>query len=134
MTMHPQAEQAWAVVQAMMEAYCERDVDATCAFFADTEELVSIGAGSHARCMGFAQLRAHLEQDLADADPISAEFPWRHVSTRGEMAWAAAEVHFRIPYSGGLRVAARLTAVLIRHQGAWRIVHSHLSMPFPPED
>lgn len=127
--------QVWATVQAMLEAYCERDVRATMEHFADTTELVCIGSGPREKSLGVDGLRAGLARDFKDTDSMLVDFGWHSVSVAGEVAWVAADCLFTVLTEGEtMCVKARLTAVLREHAPGWRIVQSHLSLPFPPEE
>lgn len=128
-------EQVWAVVQAMMEAYSERDLEAALSFFADVDELACIGSGPGEVSLGMDGLRQGLSEDFTDTDAVLIDFGWRQVGVNGQTAWVATQCSFHVEGRlGPLDIATRLSCVLIRHQGAWRIVHSHLSLPFPPDD
>lgn len=125
----------WATVEAMLAAYCARDVRTTLEFFADTPELVCIGSGPREKSLGHAGLRAGLTRDFADTEAMTVSFGWRSVSVSGDVAWVATDCVFTVLAEGeSMRVMARLTAVLRRLGDDWRIVQSHLSLPFPPQE
>lgn len=125
----------WATVEAMLSAYCRRDVQATMDYFADTPELVCIGSGPREKSVGPEGLRQGLERDFADTDAMDVLCSDHLVSVAGDVAWVATDCLFTVLADGEtVRVKARLTAVLRRMGQAWRIVQSHLSLPFPPEE
>jgi ketosteroid isomerase-like protein len=49
----------------------------------------------------------------------------------GDWAWAVDSPAFLLP--GGGRLPTRLTAVLARRDGEWRVVHGHFSVAVPDE-
>ncbi len=127
--------QVWATVEAMLNAYCRRDVQATMSFFADTPELVCIGSGPRENSVGLEGLRLGLERDFTDTDAMEVACGDPFVSVAGDVGWVATGCLFTVLADGEtVRVMARLTAVLRRIGDAWRIVQSHLSLPFPPEE
>ncbi|EMG36450.1 ketosteroid isomerase-like enzyme [Desulfocurvibacter africanus PCS] len=125
----------WATVEAMLDAYCRRDVQATMSYFADTPELVCIGSGPREKSVGHTGLRQGLVHDFADTDAMEVACGEPLISVAGDVAWVATDCLFTVLADGEtLHVKARLTAVLRRLDETWRIVQSHLSLPFPPEE
>lgn len=68
-------------------------------------------------------VEAGIDVTLAE-DEIRA---WAH----GDTAWAVDRPAFLLP--GGGRLPTRLTAVLVRHDGEWRVAHAHFSVAVPDE-
>lgn len=129
------AQSAWAVVQDMLAAYGARDLDAVLDYFSDDPDLVCIGSGPNEKNQGKHALAAHLEADFAEAQSMAVEFPWHHVAVRGANAWVAADCAFTMEADYGLFcVKARFTAALERQDGGWKLIQTHLSLPFPRED
>jgi ketosteroid isomerase-like protein len=54
------------------------------------------------------------------------------VHVAGEVGWAEGHMRFTLP--DGAERQARLTAVLAREDGRWRVVQSHSSIGVPNED
>jgi ketosteroid isomerase-like protein len=50
----------------------------------------------------------------------------------GGMGWVADDVNLHFP--DGTEVATRVTAVLVKEDGAWRLVHAHFSVGVPDEE
>jgi ketosteroid isomerase-like protein len=65
-----------------------------------------------------------LEGVLIDPGEIDA---WEH----GETGWAVAKPLFSIPDGPSFRL--RFTAVFVRENGAWKLIHLHGSYPVPDE-
>jgi hypothetical protein len=143
----PHREAVLATVEAMLAAYCARDIEATLSFFSRGPELTCIGSGPGEKSLGYESLSQNLGRDFSEADELSLTYSWRtveilpHAGDEPQAAWCAMELVFSVPAEpedGGedelLAVAARFSAVVQREDGAWKIVHTHLSLPFPPED
>lgn len=129
------ARSAWAVVQEMLSAYGLRDLDSVLEHFSDNPDMLCIGSGPRERAQGKGALKAHLETDFAEAQSMAVDFPWHQVMVRGDMAWVAADCAFTLEADYGLMsVSTRFTGVLERTGDGWKIIQTHLSLPFPRED
>ena len=49
----------------------------------------------------------------------------------GDAGWAVGHPAFVLP--GGARIPTRLTAVLVRRGGGWRVAHAHFSVSVPDD-
>ena len=135
MTDARQSELVWEIVRGMLAAYCANDLNATLSYFANSPDLVCIGSGPQEKSIGYKGLRAGLKRDLDDSSDMTVEHPWKKVTIRGDTAWVAADALFNVDEDGDtMHVQARLTAVLVREPEGWRIIQSHLSLPYPADE
>ena len=90
------------------------------------EAVLAIGSSAQEWFSGQEATRGAygLEGVLIDPGPIDA---WEN----GETGWAVARPQFSIPDGPSFRL--RFTAVFLREQGAWKLIHLHGSYPVPDE-
>jgi len=64
-----------------------------------------------------------------DGGGVTAHNDHIDVHTHGDVAWVEGRAHFTD--ASGHECPARVTSVLVREQGAWKIVQSHASIGVP---
>jgi len=76
------------------------------------------------------QIQAQVERDWSQTESAAISFDWISTSGAETVAWAAADGEFRFRANGQhMSLPARMTFVLEKGNGAWRIVQSHFSTP-----
>ena len=119
-----------AVLNQLIEAYKEQDVDASLALYATDPDMVTIGTGVDEKRIGLVDRRNQLERDFAQIKDISVNMDWYSVSAAGSVAWVASDVVAQGKVGGQeTSVPMRATFVLEQRSGKWLIVHSHVSVP-----
>jgi ketosteroid isomerase-like protein len=130
MTIDPETRAAiLRVLAEFRTAVAAGDVERLLALFAP-DEAVSIGTGPAEWYVGRAAMREGLERDFADSPPFTVDFAPPLLASHGDVAWLAAGFNGRAVVDGAeARVHGRLTAVLRREAGRWRLVQTHTSIP-----
>lgn len=122
-----------AVVSALdnfTQMVSDRNVDGVCGLFVDDADLTYLGSDPEDAATGPDQLRALLTRVLARPQTYVIRWQTRLVSTRGDVAWVAADtmVHLRVEdqeWHGPYRVSV----VFEYRDGRWLIAHFHGSEP-----
>jgi class 3 adenylate cyclase/ketosteroid isomerase-like protein len=119
-----------AVLNGILEAYGNRDLDRLLGFFVPDSDLVFFGSGEDEKRIGPAALRAHFERDWSQSDSMYFGLDWISVSVVGSVAWAAFDATLQ-GVVGGQNVCypARFTAVLEHRGDRWLCAHWHGSFP-----
>ena len=81
-----------AVLNQLIRAYKEEDVDGSLALYATDPDMVTIGTGVDEKRMGLAERRTQLERDFAQVKDISVHIDWYLVSAAGSVAWVVSDV------------------------------------------
>lgn len=124
-----------AVLNKMAESYTGRDWEGLRATLAPDPDTVMFGTQADERRVGLAEIKTQAERDWSQTEAGSMEYGWSSISAAGPVAWAAAEMTFKVKVEGQeLAFPGRLTAVLEKRGEQWLIVHSHFSMPAPGQE
>ena len=119
-----------AVLNQLIKAYKEQDVDGLLALYATDPDMVTIGTGVDEKRIGLAERRTQLERDFSQIKEISVKIGWYSVSAAGSVAWVASDVIAKGKVGEQeTSVPMRATFVLEQRRGKWLIVHSHVSVP-----
>ena len=119
-----------AVLNQLIEAYKEKDLDGALELYAPDPDVVTIGTGIDEKRIGLAERKAQLKRDFAQVEDISVQLGWHSVSAAGSVAWVVSDVVARGKVSGQeTRTPMRSTFVLEQRGSKWLIVHSHNSLP-----
>jgi ketosteroid isomerase-like protein len=119
-----------SAIGAFMTAYAARDLDAVMASFSTRDDVMIYGTGADEKRIGTAQLEAQIERDWAQSDAAAMTSEWMHVSGSGNVAWAAVDGAFDATIGDQkMHIPARMTMVLEKEKGSWKIVQAHFSMP-----
>jgi ketosteroid isomerase-like protein len=118
-----------AALAAMMEALNTADRDALAPLLATGGECTMIGSDPEEWLTG-DQLLVVLDQAMqAGGNPVRGELDETFVHVRGDVAWVEARGKFIDPT--GRECLLRSTGVLIKEDGAWKGVQSHVSIGVP---
>jgi len=118
------------VVNDLLAAYSARDIDAAMGAFSHRDDVMVYGTGADEKRVGRAQIQAQFQRDWAQSDAVEITVDWMHVSGSGNIAWAAIDgaVHAKAE-DGEMTIPVRITMVLEKEKGSWKIVQGHFSMP-----
>jgi uncharacterized protein (TIGR02246 family) len=110
-------------------AYSARDAESVVRFFTDDPEGIIVGTGADEIRIGPEQFREQVERDLSQAEGIELHLGDVKVSGRGDVAWTFAQpVVTATVGDERMRMAMRMTLVLVQESGDWRIHSGHLSV------
>jgi len=117
-------------LNALMAAYRDRDIERVMGFFAPDSDVTALGTNLDQFVMGTERIREAYQDDFEAFDRLEMEVTHSQVSAEGSVAWLCAQCAAAFEIEGEkIRSNARLTAVLVRRQSAWRIIQFHLSFP-----
>jgi ketosteroid isomerase-like protein len=119
------SNEAADVVRAFYEMMATGDTEAIDRMCSDDAGAIMIGTDPDEWWEGGAQIKSALRQQL-EGGGLSVRAGDPRVVQTGDVAWFADRPVFVMP--DGQEVACRLTGVLHREQGEWKLVHSHGSL------
>jgi ketosteroid isomerase-like protein len=117
-----------AVVQRFDDAYTARDIDAVEQMSSDDQGAVASGTDPDEWWEGGRNIKAALRAYLADAQ-LTIRPGRPRTGQTGDVAWFADRPAFVTPDRH--EIPCRLTGVLRREAGEWRIIQSHTSIGVP---
>ena len=117
-----------AVVRRYYDAYTARDIDAVEQMSSDDQGAVAIGTDPDEWWEGGRTIKAALRDYLADAQ-LTIKPGQPRIGQTGDVAWFADRPALVTP--DGHEIPCRLTGVLRREAGQWRIIQSHTSIGVP---
>jgi uncharacterized protein (TIGR02246 family) len=124
-----------AVLKKLADAYAERNLKNVMSCFAPDSDVVLYGTGADEKRIGLKQIQAQVERDWSQTETAAFSFDWISISGAETVAWAAADGEFRFRANGqDVSLPARMTFVLEKGDGEWRIVQSHFSTPTPGQE
>ncbi len=118
-------------------AYEKKDVSALMTMIASGADVVFFEADEKGRYVGADQIKAAYENSLKQVKSIKGEYKWTSVGSKGEVAWFATEVLFKVDIGDEkFTQTGRWTGVLEKKDGKWLLLQSHFSFPEqgPPEE
>ena len=124
---------AAAVVDQFAQIWITEDMDLASQIFAQGAETTVIGTDLAEMWTGYDTFRSSLETQFAayEDTELSTENQFVKVHASGEVAWFWENADWHVT-AGGERVEVndmRITGVLEKQGGAWKIVQMHLSVP-----
>lgn len=121
--------QVLALLSEMARAYMAKDVDALMALSAP-DPVLNIGTGKDEWLASRAALEASYRRDFSQASQTSLAFNPTFMARRGDVVWVAGVAPVTAKTgSGTVSFEARFTCVLLKVKNAWRVAHSHMSVP-----
>jgi ketosteroid isomerase-like protein len=112
-------------------AYNAKDADAAMALIGRDPDTVMVGTGADEIQIGPAEIGAHIEQELSQADKIDLKMGPTRVSVHGDVAWAFAEPTVVVSVAGEqMRMSIRMTLVLVKTGDELLIHNGHLSVAY----
>jgi hypothetical protein len=116
------------VLSRVVEFASSGDVDGAIALFADDPDVFLLGTGVDEARTGHAAIREQITRDLSQADALSWILSPQSISAAGSVAWTSGDVVVRVSMGGQtMDIPHRLTTVLERREGTWRLQQMHLS-------
>jgi ketosteroid isomerase-like protein len=112
----------------LYEAFASRDLDAIERMSSDDEGAVAIGTDPDEWWEGGRAIKAQLREQLAGGH-MTVEAGNPRIGQAGEVGWFADRPAFVTP--DGQKIPCRLTGVLRREGGEWKLVQSHASIGVP---
>jgi uncharacterized protein (TIGR02246 family) len=119
-----------AVLDQLLEAQNAGDAERTRALLSERPDAVHIG--SDAEEWWTSKRLVDAVDAAAGGDDIQAVADDIEVHVQGDVAWA--EGRGRFTSAGGGERPVRMTAVLVREDGQWKVVQSHASIGVPNTD
>jgi hypothetical protein len=93
-------------------------------------DVVMYGTGAEEKRLGVAEIKVQAQRDWSQTESAALKYQWTSISAAGAVAWAAADVSFKLKAGGQEMVfPARMTATLEKRGERWLIVQSHFSFP-----
>lgn len=132
-------EQTTAEVKEIMnqlgEAFRKRDMDRLAALLAPDPDVTFFGTGADEERVGLAEIKEQIQRDWAQSDLAEMEWGRLSVSAQGTVAWVAGDVSLHAETNGkDMRFPGRITAVMDKRDGGWRIDQWHLSVPMAGQE
>jgi ketosteroid isomerase-like protein len=113
-----------AVLDRAVEAMNAGDADGLRACVSERPDGVVIGTDP-----GEWGSNHQMADDVGDAGGVTAYNDHMDVHTHGDVAWVEGRAHFTD--TAGRECPARVTSVLVREPGGWKIVQTHASIGVP---
>jgi len=122
-------------LEGFLEAYSQGDLDLIMSYFLRDESVLGLGTGAHERQVGWEELKAQFERDLAQSQSLSLVMDWFKAGGRGDAAWAATECSVRAETEAGpFEAKMRLSYTLVKTGDGWKIVLTHGSIPLAGQE
>ena len=99
-------------------------------FYTRQNGLLFIGTDPAERFEGYSNLLDYISKNTSGGMNIQIKF--LDAFEQGEMGWSFDEIELIL--SDGTKLPLRHTHVFERENGAWRIVHTHISFALPDKD
>ena len=117
-----------AILDALVNAYTEKQPQQAVSLF--TDDAIFVGTGADEERFGRDAIHVQIERDLAQADAISVRYADLRVIEGEEAASCFARVTIEATVAGErITMPMRLTAVVRPDGGPWRISQAHFSVP-----
>ncbi|MFP4470301.1 MAG: nuclear transport factor 2 family protein [Bacteroidales bacterium] len=101
-----------------------------------SERIVSFGTESDEKLVGFQQIKAAVESQFEDFSNtyISYRDQIIDLSEDGNTAWFSEIINYNFILDGEAHSyeGLRYTGVLVKKEGKWKLVQTHMSIPQPP--
>ena len=127
MSNDPQTEkEIRAFFDEFIQAYPKEDIQRYLNLFQQDENLIMIGTGQ--KWIGWENYKDAPAKERIRFNNISLSFEWLKVNSHGDVGWIAAKVVVNVHYEvREIKVPARLTGVVKKIDGKWKIVQGHIS-------
>ena len=101
--------------------------------WATDEDIVLIGTDSDEQFVGWEEIRPAIQHQFAEFEDtyISILDQMINISEEGNTAWFSQFINYNFIYKGQARSfkGIRYTGVMVKRDGTWKMVQSHLSIP-----
>jgi len=112
-------------VRAFYDAFAARDIDAIERMTSEDEGAVAIGTDPDEWWTGGQRIMDAIREQLSSGE-VSIKPGDPQIGQADDVAWFADQPAFVLP--GGEAIPCRLTGVLRREAGEWKVVQSHCSI------
>jgi len=127
-------------VKLVLEKYAlaneNQDMNMIEEIWCPSENIVSIGTETTERLMGFSEIRSAIQRQFENFSEtfISYRDQLIELSDDGKTAWFSQTMNYNFIYDGEAHSYKNLryTGVLTKRDGKWKIVQTHLSVPYNP--
>lgn len=111
-----------------LKAFCSKDIEAIMAMISPEPDVVFLDVAPNGRYVGKDQIRQAYLKDFHEFKSATAEIKWAAVSSRGDIAWFAAEISATVDTEhGAIPAPTRWSGVVEKKDGKWLFVQSQLS-------
>jgi len=126
--MQTEQNQILILLERISTSYSRRHADDYLACFA--EPAIVYGTGVDEKCVGTAEIRAHLDRDWSQSASASFTLETPQVEIMAGTAWVISDCRFDFCTDAGEgHLPGRVTFILGNVDGQWRIRHAHFSVP-----
>lgn len=117
-----------AILDRLADVYVTRDAALLASVFAPDPDVVMYSPGAEP-VVGLSGIQAKAIIDWTRSDSASLTYRRTSVSAADSVAWVATDADFAVSAAGAeTTTPVRITFVLVRRDGDWRIVHAHYSL------
>ena len=136
MDLSPQAiAEVRITLDSFFEAYGRGDLDEIMSYYLDDEGIIGMGTGADERNLGWAEHKAQIQRDLSQSSRRRVTIDWFKAAGKGDVAWAATEsTAWAATETGEFTATLRMSFVLLRTEGGWKIVLGHGSVPLTGQE
>ena len=121
-----------AAVDDYWKAYESKDLGKVLALTAP--DYFGYGTGKDEKVVGIDQFKKALTRDFEQAKSLAVKRTLVGIGCSGSVAWVAYDAEFTAQTDQGeVKMAARITSVLLKKGGKWIVQHSHFSVPLPTQ-
>lgn len=121
------AKEIRAFFDEFILAYSKDELHSYLDLFQQDENLVIFGTGQ--KWIGWKSYKDAPTEDRKRFDKISLSYEWLKINSHGDIGWVAASVVFMMHTKGKeIRAPARLTGIVKKIDGKWKIVQCHISI------
>ncbi|MBU4563774.1 MAG: nuclear transport factor 2 family protein [Desulfarculus sp.] len=122
-------------LDSFFEAYSRGDLDEIMGYYLDDERIIGMGTGADERNLGWEEHKAQIERDLSQSSSRQVTIEWFKGAGQGDVAWAATEgPASAVTEAGEFTATLRMSFVLVRTEGGWKIVLGHGSVPLAGQE
>jgi ketosteroid isomerase-like protein len=115
-----------AFFDEFIQAYPKDDIQRYLDLFQQDESLVMFGTAQ--KWLGWEEYKDAPAEERKRFNNISLGYEWVKINSHGDVGWLAAKVLVTLHYEvREIQIPARLTGVVRKIHGKWKIVQGHIS-------
>jgi ketosteroid isomerase-like protein len=124
-------KEVMAILNTFNELYSKQDLEGLLSLFSQKADPILFGIEPDEKRIGLDNIKLHFKLDWTEFEFASVDYTWSYVSSIGNVAWVASDLHMKIIEKGlSLVFPCFFTMILEKQEGKWSIVHMHYSIPF----
>ncbi len=113
--------------EEFVNAYPKEEIQRYLNLFSQDENLVMFGTAE--KWLGWEKYKNAPAEEKKRFEEISLSYDWLKVNSLGDVGWIAAEVIVTLKIGVEIiTLPARLTGVVVKKDGNWKIVQGHISV------